>query len=87
MPLEVLHGFAVEPVELPAPTFPVSEECRARLVRVAAAMLAGATPEAIAGYLTNGFPGEIDEALARPFEAEELDAFVDVLLFVTQASG
>lgn len=84
MPVDDLQGFYVEAVELPRPLVPIGEDCRARLREVLAAAIHGETPEAIAGYVTDGFPERIAEALERPFEREEMDDFIDLLLYVQQ---
>lgn len=85
MPVEDLSGFLVEAVDLPVPVVPIAEDCRGRMIETLAAMVHGETPEAIAGYLRDGFPASIREALARPFEREEMSAFVDLLLVVQQS--
>lgn len=79
-----MDGFDPGDCMLPGPQIPVHESTRDRLVRVAAAMVAGATPEEITGMLDEGFPPEVDEALERPGELAEMRAHVDLLLHVMQ---
>ena len=85
MSAAVLDGFEVDAVDLPVPPVPVGAEVRDTLLRMLAAALGGKTPEEIAGYLADGFPESVGLALDRPGERDELDALVDLLLFVQQS--
>ena len=80
-----LDGFDVRTVALPTPLVPVSAAVRERCMQVLAAALGGNTPEQVAAYLERGFPVVVDECLARPWEADEVGAFVDLLLCVQQS--
>jgi hypothetical protein len=80
------QGFETPGRELPTSAAQISAAVRDRMVHVLAAMLCGKTPEEIAGYVQDGFPAAVDELLARPHEADELDGHVDLLLSVQQAS-
>jgi hypothetical protein len=50
-----------------------------RAALVVSAMISGATPEEVAGYLEEGFPAETHEALERPWELAEIRAHVHLL--------
>ncbi len=80
-----LSGSPLPAVELPKPLVPVSPDVQAQLVNVMAAIVHGQRPEEIAAFLTDGFPDWIIEALERPHELNEMNALVDVLLFVQQS--
>lgn len=84
---EQMHGFDGGDVVLPAPPIPVQDETRGRMIEVLAAVVTGATPQEITGYLDDGFPGEVVEMLDRPLEREEMSAHVDLLLTVMQSSA
>ena len=77
-------GFEVGECVLPTPLVPVSADVRERMRLVLAAVIEGKTPESIAAYLDDGFPDGVHARLAASLEAEEVDACVDVLLFVQQ---
>lgn len=79
-----LSGFTVPHVDLPRPLVDVSPQTREAMVNVVAAIVHRATPEDIAGHLTDGAPDWIGEALERPHEADEMNAMVDLLLYVMQ---
>lgn len=79
-----MNGFEERDGALPTPPVEIAEETRARLSQVVAAIVTGATPEEIVSYLEDGFPAEVDQLLARPLEAEEMGAHVDLLLTTMQ---
>jgi hypothetical protein len=80
-----MDGFDAGQQVIPGPAVDVAPEVRARLVEVLAAMVCGKTPEEIAGYLEDGFPGEVGELLERPGERDEMAAHLDVILSVLQS--
>lgn len=84
-----MNGFEAGDRELPAPPVGVTDETRATMAKVLVAIVGGpeggATPEELAGFLEDGFPGWVVEALERPGEGEEFNAHIDVLLSVLQS--
>lgn len=80
-----MEGFEAGDKALPTPVVDVSDDVRARLVTTLYAIVDGRTPEEIAGYLESGFPQEIDDALNRPGERDEMAAHVALMLSVIQA--
>lgn len=79
-----MNGFEERDGVVPEPPVQIEDDTRDRLVRVILAIINGATPEELVGYLADGFPPEVDEALARPLEAEEISDHVDVVLSTLQ---
>lgn len=79
-----MEGFDAGTRDLPAPPAGVAEETRVRLAEALTAIVAGATPEELAGYVEDGFPEHVAQALSRPGEQEEMLAHVDVLLSISR---
>jgi hypothetical protein len=77
-------GFPAGDRELPTPPIEVSPDTRERLIQSLTEIVAGSTPEELAGYLDDGFPDSTGEALERPGERDEMGAHVDLLLTVLQ---
>lgn len=80
-----LTGFKAQSVTLASPAVPLSDEVRARMASVLAAVVCGKTPEEITGYLRSGFPGDVKATLEREHELDEIHAHIDVLLCVSPA--
>lgn len=84
--MEHVEGFDAGDTEVPEPLVGVAEETRERLRYAVAAVVKWITPEALWESLESGERiAEVDEHLARPGEADEVDAYVDVLLNVLQS--
>ncbi len=82
---EGLHGFEAPDGDVPAPAIRISDDVRERMASVLAAVICFKTPEEIVGYLRDGFPAEVREALEREHELDEIYAHIDVLLCVQQS--
>ncbi len=78
-------GIAADDIALAVPPVPVGDATQERLMLVLAAIVRGATPEQITGFLADGFPASVEGLLSEPFVAEEFAAFVDLLLVVQQS--
>lgn len=63
----------------------VSEATRATMVKILAAIIAGATPEEIVVYQADGWPEVVTEMLDRSEEIGELSAHVDLLVAAQRA--
>ena len=79
-----MEGFDAGDRDLPTPPVPVAEETKAAMALTLSAIVHGATPEEIVGYLDDGFPDDVREALDRPGERDEMGAHIDLLLTVMQ---
>jgi hypothetical protein len=80
------HGFDPGPVEPPVPLVDVSDDVRDRMVHTIAALVAWVPPEDIARALESGvWPAKVTERVALPSEADEMHAYVDVLLVAMQS--
>jgi hypothetical protein len=66
--------------QLPAPQAEVPAATRRRLMLALESIIDGATPEQLAGFLSEGFPPTVTAALERPWESEELSDHVNVLV-------
>lgn len=73
-------GGEVTPDAPLAPSTAISDETRAELVRMLAAIVAGGTPEEIQSYQVDGWPPVVIDLLGRDGELEELSAHVDLLI-------
>jgi hypothetical protein len=82
-----MHGFEVGDRRVLSPPVRIEDDTRDRLVRVMAAVSQGATPEDVSEWLEAGFPADVEDQIARPYEADELSAHVDVFLAALQASA
>jgi hypothetical protein len=79
-------GLDAGATERSVPRVEMDDRTRDRLIRIVAAMLCGETPERIAGYAArDDWPQIVVDMLARPGEAEELAAHVD--LFASVLTG
>lgn len=81
----VMEGFEVEDRELPTPLIPVETETKETMALALCAIVHGATPEDLAGYLDGAFPHEVIEALERAGERDEMWAHVDLLVRIQQS--
>jgi hypothetical protein len=82
-----MQGFDAGDRELPTPEIQIDDETRGRLVLSLVAIVDGATPEELAGYLEDGFPARVADGLERPDERAEMSAHVDLLLTVLPTSA
>lgn len=83
---DYMNGFDAGDTPTLTPPVPIEAATRERLTQLVAAITLGSTPEEIAGYLDDGFPDEVGLLLARPLEAEEMSAHVDLLLGAMQST-